>query len=66
MTNKTNITNIRDVRDQLAMSQADFAAKLGVDQSTISLWEKNGPPKRGLIRAALESKLAEMVRERTQ
>ena len=55
--------NIKTVRDTLDMSQAELAAKIGVDQSTISAWEKGGLPKRGLTREAIERRVGELLAE---
>lgn len=55
--------NIKTVRDTLDMSQAELAAKIGVDQSTISAWENGGLPKRGLTREAIERRVGELLAE---
>lgn len=34
-------------------TQEAFGARFGVSQSAVALWEKNGPPKRGLVAKAL-------------
>lgn len=34
-------------------TQETFGARFGVSQSAVALWEKNGPPKRGLVAKAL-------------
>ncbi|MEA3534264.1 helix-turn-helix domain-containing protein [Rhizobium sp. CC-YZS058] len=39
--------NIKDLRDSLSMTQAQLAAELGVDQSTVSLWERGQTKPRG-------------------
>jgi DNA-binding transcriptional regulator YiaG len=40
-------SDIQRARKELGESQAAFAARFGVDQSTIHRWETEGPPKRG-------------------
>lgn len=55
--------NIKTVRETLGMSQADLAAKIGVDQSTISAWEKGGLPKRGLTLDALQRRVDALLAE---
>lgn len=55
--------DIRAVRKDLGLSQTDFASKMGVDQSTVSLWEKRGWPQRSLIREALERRLEQVRAE---
>lgn len=47
--------NVRELRDDLGESQQVFAARFGVTQTAVSLWEKKGPPTRGLVRQRLES-----------
>jgi transcriptional regulator with XRE-family HTH domain len=49
---------LREARERLGETQAAFAARLGVDQSTIHRWETNGPPDRGPAKIAIESVLA--------
>lgn len=34
-------------------TQEAFGARFGVTQSAVALWEKKGPPKRGLVAKAL-------------
>lgn len=50
--------DIKSIRETLGLTQALFAVEVGVDQSTISNWEKGqvprGPAKKVL--AALEAK----------
>lgn len=41
---------IRAVRQRLNESQDAFARRFGVDQSTISVWETKGPPRKGAAR----------------
>lgn len=44
-------------------TQAQFAARFGVNQSTVHRWEKEGPPLRGPVRIVLEQVLAEPLQE---
>ncbi len=48
---------LKAVRERLGESQTVFAARLGVDQSVISRWEKRGVPKIGTARMAVENLL---------
>jgi DNA-binding transcriptional regulator YiaG len=41
-------------KDTLGESQAAFAARFGVHQSTVQRWEEKGPPPRGPGRVAIE------------
>lgn len=50
--------DVRSVRESLGESQARFAERLGVNQTTVHRWEKNGLPRHGAARRAVE-KLAE-------
>lgn len=56
--------DVRSVRKSLGESQARFAERFGVNQVTIHRWEKNGLPKHGAARNAVE-RLIEKV-EATQ
>lgn len=48
---------IKEARKRLLMSQKDVADELGVDQRTVSYWEKAGPPKKHLAALAKVLKL---------
>jgi len=52
---------IRAARERLGETQTVFAARFGVDQSTVHLWETRGLPKRGTTRALVERVLAEVA-----
>lgn len=54
-------TDILALRSDLGESQEKFGARFGVSQTAVSLWETKGPPKRGLVAAALSK-----LRARTQ
>lgn len=54
-------TDIITLRSELGESQEKFGSRFGVKQSAVALWEKNGPPKRGLVAIALGK-----LRARTQ
>lgn len=45
---------------RLKESQAKFASRFGVNQSTVNRWEKNGIPERGTARMAVERVLEEI------
>ena len=47
-------TDIIALRSDLEESQQKFGSRFGVKQSAVALWEKNGPPTRGLVAVALE------------
>jgi DNA-binding transcriptional regulator YiaG len=49
-----NELNIRKLRETLGESQAKFAERFSVTQTAVSLWERFGPPKRGLVRRELD------------
>ncbi len=50
-----NEIDVKSLRRDLGLTQVDFAEALGVSQSAVSGWEKNGPPKRGAARKLLLS-----------
>ena len=52
--------DIRVARARLGIKQDEFATKFGVDQATISRWEKNGPPESGPLKVLVEKILAEL------
>ena len=57
---KASAASVRNLRKTLALSRADFAAKLGVSAQTIANWEgKTGPLK---LQAASRSKLHSLLR----
>lgn len=47
-------SDILALRSELGESQEKFGIRFGVKQSAVALWEKKGPPKRGLVAAALD------------
>lgn len=51
MLTKSDIVALRNDLDN--ETQEVFGARFGVTQSAVALWEKNGPPKRGLVAKAL-------------
>lgn len=53
---------IRKTRLALGESQAAFAKRFRVDQSTVHRWETEGPPERGAAAFAIERVLAELTR----
>lgn len=56
-----NELDVKTIREALKMTQAQLAEELGVDQSTISNWEKSEQLPRGPARKLLVS-LAESVK----
>ncbi|MGJ4888907.1 helix-turn-helix domain-containing protein [Bradyrhizobium sp. HKCCYLRH3099] len=55
---------IRQAREQVGESQAAFAQRFGVDQSTVHRWETDGPPARGAARRMLERELQAIADEK--
>jgi DNA-binding transcriptional regulator YiaG len=51
---------IKNARNKLGESQETFAARFGVDQSTVHRWETIGVPDRGTAAHALERVLTEI------
>ena len=41
--------DVRTLRQKLGLSQQQMAGRFYVDQSTVSDWERNGLPNRGLV-----------------
>lgn len=39
---------LKKIRGDLCESQTTFAERFGVDQATVSRWESEGPPDRGM------------------
>jgi DNA-binding transcriptional regulator YiaG len=54
--------DVRALRVSLKESQAAFAARFGVDQSTVARWEIDGLPSRGTARKAVEKLADEIAR----
>lgn len=54
---------VKAARDALKETQAAFAARFGVDQSTVHRWETEGPPGRGAAGKAIERVLSEIGAE---
>ena len=50
----SNELDIKELREDLGESQQVFADRFAVTQSTVSLWEKNGAPTRGVVRKYLD------------
>ena len=55
---------VRGARDALKLTQGEFAAYLGIDQTTVSRWEAGELPKRGLAQALLTRVLQDIERMR--
>lgn len=49
--------DVRAIRDQLGLTQAQLGERVGVDQSTVSNWERGMAP-RGPARKLLEGLIA--------
>lgn len=58
---KSLASAIRKAREKLAESQAQFAARIGVNQATISRWEEEGP-RSATSRLAVERILSDIAR----
>lgn len=52
---------IRETRERMRESQAQFAARFGVNQSTIHRWEAEGPPTSGPARLGIEQVMAKIA-----
>lgn len=50
----------RAARARLGESQTTFADRFGVDQATISRWETEGPPERGVAAKLIERVLGDI------
>lgn len=48
------VIDVKKLRAELGLTQAELGEVVGVDQSTVSNWEKGSPP-RGPARKLLES-----------
>jgi DNA-binding transcriptional regulator YiaG len=51
---------IRDAREGIGETQAQFAARLGVDRATLSRWETTGIPHKGPGRELMRRVIAEL------
>lgn len=51
---------IRAAREGLQETQAAFAERFGVNQSTVDRWESKGPPVKGAAGKAIERVLADV------
>lgn len=60
-----NGEQIKAVRANLKESQAVFAERFGVDQSTVHRWEENGIPDRGTTAVLIEKVFAELPKSLT-
>ncbi len=62
--------DVKKLREALKMTQAQLAAELGVDQSTVSLWEKAGkkprPPAMKLLAMFAAGKQIRAPRRRSK
>jgi DNA-binding transcriptional regulator YiaG len=55
--------HIRSARERVDETQEEFAARFGLDQSTISRWETEGPPDQGPAKALIQRVLLEIKRQ---
>jgi len=53
---------IRKARDALDETQAQFAARIGIDQATVSRWETGRLPKKGVAQALLRRVMEDIER----
>jgi DNA-binding transcriptional regulator YiaG len=51
---------VKDARVRLGETQAAFAERFGVNQTTVHRWETDGPPEIGAAGKAIELVLAEL------
>lgn len=51
---------LRAARERLGESQAAFADRFGVNQSTIHRWETEGPPASGTARRLIERVVSDL------
>lgn len=51
---------IKTARERAGESQARFAERFGVNQSTIHRWETDGPPSSGTARKMLEQVVSQI------
>lgn len=52
--------DVRRARQKLDESQAKFAKRFGVNQSTVDRWEEDGPPEKGPAAILLSQLLSEV------
>jgi DNA-binding transcriptional regulator YiaG len=53
---------IRKARNALNETQAEFAARIGIDQATVSRWETGRLPKKGVAQALLRRVMEDINR----
>lgn len=57
------IEDVKAAREKLGLSQAAFAREIGVDQSTVWAWERDGAlPKNRLTLDALDRKVKALLK----
>jgi DNA-binding transcriptional regulator YiaG len=59
-------SQIKEARKHVEETQTEFCVRLGVDQSTLSRWEENGPPDHGPTQVALESVISPILRRKAK
>jgi DNA-binding transcriptional regulator YiaG len=57
---------IKAARESLGESQAAFAKRFRVNQSTVARWEINGLPDRGTAKVAVENLLGKSEEQQSQ
>jgi DNA-binding transcriptional regulator YiaG len=53
---------IRRARDALGETQGEFAARIGINQATVSRWETGRLPKKGVAQALLRRVMEDIER----
>lgn len=51
---------LKKARDSLGETQQQFCGRLGIDQTTLSRWETQGPPVQGPARIVIQRVLNEI------
>lgn len=54
---------LKKIRGDLGESQTTFAERFGVDQATVSRWETEGPPDRGMAAKLISRVLEDLASE---
>ena len=61
ITGMVTADTIKQSRQRVGESQADFAKRFGVDQSTIHRWETQGPPRNGTASLIIKRVISELT-----
>ena len=54
---------VKAARERVGESQTAFAARFGVDQTTVHRWETKGVPSRGAAGKAIERVLSDLAQD---